>query len=256
MTATLHGTLQLPEMALLDGDTRVPQAQLNQPLPAETFDALRQFDTCTLANAIETFNVRLRNEGFTRPGLRCVTGGSPRLLGYAATCKVRSADPPMTGNAYMDRNDWWEEIGSIPEPRIAIVQDLDASALGASTIGEVHAAILKAFHCEGAVTNGAVRDIPGVARMQFPMFASAVSVSHAYMHIVEYGQPVEIFGLVIRPGDLLCVDVHGIVSIPLQIASAIPEAASQIRTKDQKIVDLCQSPEFSLEKLLKAVQNK
>jgi len=29
-------------------------------LTAEEFEALRQFDTCMIANAIETFNVRLR----------------------------------------------------------------------------------------------------------------------------------------------------------------------------------------------------
>ena len=87
------------------------------------------------------------------------------------------------------------------------------------------------------------------------MFASAVSVSHAYMHIVEYGQPVEIFGLPIRPGDLIYGDVHGIISIPLDIAPRIPEVAARIRSKEQKIVDLCQSVEFSLDKLLKAVQN-
>jgi regulator of RNase E activity RraA len=222
----------------------------------EVLDAIRQFDTCTIANAIEEFRVRLRNEGFTAPGLRCVTGGSPRLIGYAATCRVRSADPPMTGNAYVDRTDWWETIGILPVPRIAVIQDLDAATSGASTVGEVHAAILKALHCEGVITNGAVRDIPGVSRMQFPMFAPAVSVSHAYMHIVEFGAPVEIFGLPVRAGDLLYADVHGVVSIPLEIAARIPAAAAAIRAKEQRIIDVCQSPEFSLEKLLKAVHNK
>jgi regulator of RNase E activity RraA len=234
----------------------VSAANTVYPLPRATFDAIRQFDTCTIANAIERFGVRLRNEGFTRPGLRCVTGDLPRLLGYAATCRVRSADPPMSGNAYVDRTDWWETIGLLPVPRIAVFQDLDAAASGASTIGEVHAAILKAFHCEGVITNGSVRDVPGVSRMQFPMFASAVSVSHSYMHIVDFGAPVEIFGLQIRSGDLLYADVHGVVSIPLDIAARVPEAASELRAKEQEIVDLCQSPEFSLEKLLKAVQTK
>jgi regulator of RNase E activity RraA len=88
------------------------------------------------------------------------------------------------------------------------------------------------------------------------MFASAVSVSHSYMHIVDFGAPVEIFGLQIRSGDLLYADVHGVVSIPLDIAARVPEAASELRAKEQEIVDLCQSPEFSLEKLLKAVQTK
>jgi len=226
-----------------------------QALPRATFDAIRQFDTCTVANAIEQFQVRLRNEGFTRPGLRCVTGGAPRLLGYAATCRVRSADPPMSGNAYVDRTDWWETIGLLPTPRIAVIQDLDAPA-GGSTIGEVHAAILKAFHCEGVITNGAVRDIPGVSRMQFPMFASAVSVSHAYMHITDFGVPVEIFGLPIRSGDLLFADVHGVVSIPVDIAARIPEAAARILAREREIVELCQSPDFNLENLLRAIQPK
>jgi regulator of RNase E activity RraA len=223
-------------------------------LSRETLAAIRQFDTCAIANAIEIFRVRLRNEGFTRPGLKCVTGGFPRLLGYAATFTVRSADPPMSGNAYVDRTDWWESIGRLPIPRIAVIQDLDAG--GASTAGEVHAAIFKAFQCEGLITNGAVRDLPGVSRMQFPMFASTVSVSHAYMHIVEIGASVEIFGLPVCSGDLLYADCHGVVSIPLEIAGRIPAVAAENRAKEQAIIDLCQSPEFSAEKLLKAVQNR
>jgi regulator of RNase E activity RraA len=92
--------------------------------------------------------------------------------------------------------------------------------------------------------------------MEFPVFASAVSVSHAYMHVVDFGAPVEIFGLGVRSGDLLYADVHGVVSIPLDIAARIPEVASGIRAKEREIIDLCQSPEFSLEKLLRAVQTK
>jgi hypothetical protein len=69
--------------------------------PAQ-LEAIQQFDTCTIANAIEQFGVRLRNEGFTRPGLHCVTRGSTRVLGYAATSKVRSSDPPITGGSYLD----------------------------------------------------------------------------------------------------------------------------------------------------------
>src|ERR1035438_8512065 len=139
--------------------------------PAEVLEALRQFDTCTVANAIEPIGVRLRNEGLTQPGLRGVPGGSPRVLGYAATCRVRLADPPMTGGVYQDRTDWWSAIQHLPVPRLAVIQDLELTPAAASLAGQVHAAILKAFHCHGLITNGAVRDIPTVAAMQFPMFA-------------------------------------------------------------------------------------
>jgi regulator of RNase E activity RraA len=149
-------------------------------LSSAQLDAIQEFDTCTIANAIEAFGVRLRNEGFTRPGLRCVTEGSNRLLGYAATSRVHSANPPMTGTAYLDRTDWWAGIDVLPVPRIAVIQDLDPAPGGGACVGEVHAAILKALHCDGVITNGAVRDLPGVSKLDFPMFAPLVAVSHAY----------------------------------------------------------------------------
>ena len=223
-------------------------------LPPQVLEAIRQFDTCNISNAIEKFGVRLRNEGYTRPGLQCVTGGFPRLLGYAATARIRSSDPPVTGNSYLDRTDWWVGIQSLPAPRIAVIQDLHAESGLGSVVGEVHAAVLKALQCQGVITNGTVRDIPAVARMQFPMFARAPAVSHAYSHIVDYGQPVRIFGLEIRPGDLLFADCHGVVSIPREIAAQLPEVAARIRAQERRIIDVCQSPEFSAEKLLEAIR--
>jgi len=224
-------------------------------LSASQLEAIQQFDTCTIANAIEEFRVRLRNEGFTRPGLRCVTGGATRLLGYAATSKVRSSNPPITGASYFDRTDWWSNIESLPVPRIAVIQDVDPAPGNGACVGEVHAAILKALHCIGVITNGSVRDLPAVSELEFPMFAPSVAVSHAYMHSVDYGQPVEIFGLRIRAGDLLYADCHGVVSIPPQIAAELPEAAARIRSKEQRIVRICQSPGFSTEKLLKEIRS-
>jgi regulator of RNase E activity RraA len=226
----------------------------DRALAPQILEAIRQFDTCNIANAIETFGVRLRNEGYTRPGLQCVTGGFPRLLGYAATASIRSSDPPVTGNHYLDRTDWWAGIQSLPAPRIAVIQDLHAESGLGCVIGEVHAAVLKALQCQGAITNGTVRDIPAVARMPFPMFARAAAVSHAYSHIVDYGEPVRIFGLEVRPGDLLLADCHGVVSIPLQIAAQLPEAAARIRVRERHIIDVCQSPDFSTERLLEAIR--
>jgi regulator of RNase E activity RraA len=221
----------------------------------ESLDALRLFDTCTIANAIEEFGVRLRNEGFTRPGLRCVTNGSPQLLGYAATCRVRSSDPPVGGGSYLDRSDWWDLIGRLPLPRVAVIQDLDAESSIGSTVGEVHAAILKAFGCIGVITNGAVRDIPGVSAMGFPMFASSVVVSHAYLHVVDYCTRVDIYGLEVHSGDLLFADCHGVISIPPGIVAELPKVAERIRESERQIIDICQSPDFSPQKLKEAIKS-
>ncbi|HEY2380749.1 MAG TPA: RraA family protein [Terriglobia bacterium] len=223
-------------------------------LSSEQFEAIQQFDTCTIANAIEHFRVRLRNEGFTRPGLRCMTGGDTRLLGYAATSRIRFSNPSMTGAPYVERTDWWGSVDRLPIPRISVIQDMDPGPGSGAAVGEVHAAILKAFRFSGLITNAAVRDLPAVTRLGFPMFAPFVSVSHSYMHLIDYGEPVDILGLEIRTGDLLYADCHGVVSIPLDLAAEIPAVAAEIRVKDQRIVQVCTSADFSADKLADAIR--
>src|SRR5512140_964464 len=53
--------------------------------------ALTRLDTCSVANAIETFGLRLRNEGFSGAALRCFTPQLPPAVGYAETLRVRSS---------------------------------------------------------------------------------------------------------------------------------------------------------------------
>lgn len=236
-------------------DSQVSGKPAPRVVPRSLLDEIRRFDTCTIANAIEQLRVRLRNEGYTREGLTCVTGGFPHVLGYSATFRVRSSEPSLTGNPYVERTDWWGAIQRLPSPRIAVIEDLDAGRRFASCVGEVHAAILKAFGCEAVITNGAVRDIPGVREIGFPMFAGAVAVSHAYSHIVDFGSPVDVFGLKVQSGDLLYVDCHGAVTIPLEVAADLPAAAEKIRQHERRIIDLCLSADFSAEKLLKAIQS-
>ena len=223
-------------------------------LSSSQLEAIQQFDTCTIANAIERFKVRLRSDGFTLPGLRCVTKGATRLLGYAATSRVRSSNPPMTGAAFLDRTEWWANVEPLPIPRVAVIQDMDPSPRGAC-MGEVHAAILKALHFAGVITNGPVRDIPALSELDFPVFAPFLSVSHAYMHVLDYGQPVEILGLHVHAGDLLFADCHGVVSIPIEVAAELPEVAARIRSKERRIVQVCLSPDFSTEKLLQEIRS-
>jgi 4-hydroxy-4-methyl-2-oxoglutarate aldolase len=223
-------------------------------LTSDQLEAIRRLGTCAVANALEVFNVRLRNEGYTWPGLKCVRGNLPPILGYAATCRVKSNDPPPIGHSYYDRTDWWDAIVLLPTPRVAVLQDIDLTPGHGASVGEVHAAILKALGCEGVVTNGSLRDIPAAAAIRFPMFATGVSVSRSYMHMVDFGGEVDICGLAIRTGDLLYGDCHGVLSIPIEIAAEIPQAADKIARERKSIIDLCRSPEFSLDKLRKQVQ--
>ena len=86
------------------------------------------------------------------------------------------------------------------------------------------------------------------------MFASNVSVSRAYTHIVQIGRTVEIGGLSIHSVDLLHGDLHRVQSIPLNIAAQLPDVAAEIKLKEAALVALCRLPELSLENLRTAVE--
>jgi 4-hydroxy-4-methyl-2-oxoglutarate aldolase len=226
---------------------------LEPTIPVEELDALRRLDTCTVSNAIETFQLRLRNAGFADARVSCIFEDFPPLVGYAATARLRTGEPPIAG-FHHDRHEWWNSILQMPEPRIVVLQDLDEPPGVGAFLGEVQAVILRALGCVGYVTNGAVRELPLVRDSGLQLFAGSVAVSRAYAHIFDFGSKVSVGGLEVQPGDLMHGDRHGILTVPIGIASEIPAVAAKLRQADKEVIDFCRSPEFSVDKLRQVVK--
>lgn len=218
-------------------------------LDTSTLEALRQLDSCSVANAIEKFGVRLRNSGFADSTVRCIFEDFPPMVGYAATIRVRTADPPMDGDSYYYRLDWLDHLLSVPTPRVLVIQDLDRQPGLGSFVGDVHANILRALGCVGVVTNGAVRNVDAARAIKLQMFAGNLSVSHAFAHLFDFGGPVEVGHMHVQPGDLLHGDRHGVQTVPIEIAEKVPAVAQRMCGEEREIIELCQSSSFSLEKL-------
>ncbi|MGH9452266.1 MAG: RraA family protein [Terriglobia bacterium] len=231
-------------------------------LTHEQFEALRRLDTCAAANAIETFNIRLRNEGFANNSIvHSIFPHLPPMLGYAVTGRIRSATPPISSSlppprtlSFSHRTDWWDYILTVPAPRVVVLKDVDSSPGAGAYMGEVHGSICQALGCVGYVTNGAVRDLGAIEPTGFHLFAGKAAISHSYVHVVDFGEPVEIGGLRVRPGSLLHGDRHGIQVVPKSIAAQIPEVAARQIEEEQRVINLCKSRDFSLEKLREAVK--
>jgi len=220
-----------------------------RPLTPELVSAFRRLDTCAVSNAVERFDVRLRNEGFADASVRCLFDGFPPVIGHAVTARIRCATPPPVGHTYIDRTDWWNYLASIPAPRIVVVEDIDDRAGLGSFVGEIHASVFQALGCVAYATNGSVRDLPAVARAGFQLFAGGVSVSHAFVHLIDFGGTVTIGGLNVNSGDVLFGDRHGLMAIPDGTAGEIPEAVAAMTAREARIIGLCKSPDFSMDKL-------
>jgi 4-hydroxy-4-methyl-2-oxoglutarate aldolase len=212
-------------------------------------NGLLRFDACTIANAIERFNVRPRNEGFMGGSAICRFPHCPPVVGHAVTGRIRTYMPPVTGKCYYDNVEWWRHVLTIPPPRVVVLEDFDHRPGFGALFGEVHARICRALECVAFVTNGAVRDLQEIETLGFQLFAGNVSVSHAYAHIVDFGEPIEIGGLEIKPGDILHGDRHGILSVPSAIVEELPRVAEQIQSEEKELFKLIASPRFSVEVL-------
>ncbi len=144
-----------------------------QTVSKETIAALRQIDTPSICNAIEGFNVRPKNQGFMLPEIKSVLTDLPPAVGYAVTAVI-SANQPEGRN--VSREDWWDLIVSVPEPRFIVIHDIDNPPLGAYW-GEVQGNIHKALGAVAVATDGTVRDLEEVRALGFQFFAREVSAS-------------------------------------------------------------------------------
>jgi 4-hydroxy-4-methyl-2-oxoglutarate aldolase len=224
------------------------------PLTPEQIQMLAGLETCTVANTIEEFHVRLRNEGFCDGTIRCMLPSLPAIAGYAVTAKIRCSVPPTFGHSFNDRTDWWDLILRTPEPRIVVLEDVDTRPGIGAFIGELHGNIIRALGCVGCVTNGAVRNLPAAEKIGLRMFAGSISVSHAFAHLLSFGDPVEVGGLKIRTGDLLHCDRHGVLNVPIEIAAQIPAMATKSTAGRNRVIEYCRSSSFSIGGLRKMIQ--
>ena len=217
-----------------------------EPLNEAELEALRAWPSPAISNAIETFDVRPRNEGFML-GIRCLFPSLGPMVGYACTATMTAAEAPSERSPAATFAHW-DNILATPTPRVAVIQDLDQPRIG-SLWGEVNANIHRALGCVGVVTDGGVRDLEEVEELGFQFFASEVLVSHAYVRLVSAGEPVEVGGLGVATGDLIHADRHGVVTIPHEIACEVPRACQEVEDRERRIINFCASSDFDVERL-------
>jgi 4-hydroxy-4-methyl-2-oxoglutarate aldolase len=215
----------------------------------EELDAIRKFTVPTLANAIETFGVIPSNEGYCNHTLKCHYPNLPLMVGYAVTARVSTDQPPSEVRPGISEPEYWHWVADQPGPKVAVVQDIDSPPKGAMW-GEWNANVHKALGCVGMVTEGAARDLDGVAKLNFHFFSTHILPSHGYGAFIDYGGSVRVAGLVIKPGDLLVGDQHGVLLIPPEIPlQELADVAREIDELESEFFAFCQSSNFSVEKV-------
>ena len=187
---------------------------------------LQSVDTPTVCNAIEVAQGRRGFDGFTRGTVLASDPGGV-MVGYAVTAQIAALAPSTepAGEVRTRRMAYYRAMAEAPKPSVAVIEDVDYPDCIGAYWGEVNTRVHKGFGLSGALTNGVMRDLGDLAP-DFPVVAGSVGPSHGFVHVRSVGQPVTVFGLTVRTGDLVHADRHGAVVVPPEV---VPVLAQSIR---------------------------
>jgi 4-hydroxy-4-methyl-2-oxoglutarate aldolase len=205
-------------------------------LSAADLEQLRRYDTPTICNVVELFDLYPRTAGYMNATIQACYPKLPPMVGYASTATFRSAAPPHDGDAYAGIDQQVATFAQLPGPAVVVFQDLD-NPIAAATFGEVMCTSYKAFGAVGLITSGAGRDLDQVEALQFPCFTSGTMCAHGYCHIPSINVPVHVGGVMIHPGDLLHGDRNGVTTIPHAIASEVAHACADLVAAEAVVLD-------------------
>ena len=223
------------------------------PLSPGDRELLTRYDTPTICNVIELFEVRPRNTGYMNGRIRACFPEMPAIVGYVSTATIRAAVARPEGTVYASLDEQVAAFAELAGPAIVVFQDLDDPTV-AATFGEVMCSTYQAFGAVGLITSGAARDLDQVRRRGFAAFSNGVICSHGYSHIVAIHGPVQVGGLTLHPGDLLHADCNGVTSVPNEIASDVAHAAADYVAAENVVLDFLKTSSKDVKRYSEARQ--
>merc|ERR1711872_377953 len=140
------------------------------------------------------------------------------MVGYAVTVRIQPGDVGIVEkHGATGRKGMWSFMSSLPMeiPKIVVVQDMTKPVIYGSMWGEVNATFFKSVGALGCITDGGVRDLDEMKSVGFHAMSRGVTISHSYgVMPIEVDVPVDVFGVSVRPGQLIHADKHGFLVIP------------------------------------------
>ncbi|HUZ87851.1 MAG TPA: 4-carboxy-4-hydroxy-2-oxoadipate aldolase/oxaloacetate decarboxylase [Candidatus Baltobacterales bacterium] len=146
-----------------------------------------------------------------------------RVAGRARTVRCGQGDNLMVHAALSEVEVGEVLVLTMPEPApVALVGELIA---------------IQALHRKvaGILVDGAVRDTEELARLRLPIWARWIRASGATKDVVgEINVPVEVGGMLIRPGDIVVMDSDGAVVVPAEREAEVLRACEAREQKENE----------------------
>jgi regulator of RNase E activity RraA len=208
---------------------------------------LQSVDTPTVCNAIEVAQGKRGFNDFTR-GTMLASDTKGVIVGYAVTAQIAAIEPPTEAVSVIRerRMSYYKAMSENVKPSIAVVEDLDYPNCIGAFWGEVNTTIHKGFGMSGALTNGVMRDLGDMAE-GFPVVAGSIGPSHGFVHVRSVNQPINIFGMNIKSGDLVHADRHGAVVVPTNVIDDLETSILKMQQTERLVLDPARKKGFDFD---------
>jgi regulator of RNase E activity RraA len=214
----------------------------------EIFSQLRQFDTPTISNALEIARGSRELSGFTQRTLIAASSRLPAIVGFARTARIRCSTPYDPAQRRRNQIGYYEYVAHPEQPTIAVIQDIDERPGLGAFWGEVNTHIHWGLGCIGTVTNGSMRDLDAM-HPEFQCLAGSLSPSHAWVQVVDFGKPVDVFGMSVSSDDIVHADRHGAIVIPARHLEQLPAAIDLMARREKVLLDAARHSDFDISAL-------
>ena len=146
----------------------------------------------------------------------------------------------FVGAAFPCMNSPADQLGLVgalayTEPGDVLVVGTEAY-LGTAVIGDLMAGMLLNCGAAGLVTDGAVRDTPGIVGVGLPVFCAGVSPNSPQRNGPgTVGLAISIGGVTVNPGDVIVGDVDGVVVVPQDALGDVIDHVQEIRRQEAEV---------------------
>jgi len=224
---------------------------------AEIIQKLEKIDTPTISNVVATYPnskncLKLYDawygNWYTDTTIRCIYPDLGPRVGYVATVVFAEKSPKYNG---LDRWALLDHIDGTKKPVVLVAQQVFPQVLRnrVGLFGEMMSTMYNAFGIVAVITDGPMRDVDAIKEIGIQYYATGVTPGHGDFFVKDVSVPVTVGGMTVMPGDMVHMDVHGVVKFPASKMAEILERAQKLLDDEASSKKIYADPDFSYAKL-------
>lgn len=182
--------------------------------------------------------------GDIRPLWRDPENFSHRIYGFAHTVQFLPTNR-RAGRMPLDEfkkwvGEWYVTLANAPLS--GDIRDLDIIVLDGGEIpdcgfiGSYNSLEWMEAGAVGAVTNGGCRDTDEIIRQKVPVYSRHIrhGIRPGRVELGGINIPVNVGGVMVRPGDFIAADGDGVIVVPIDVAEEVAAYAREVQEADKK----------------------